>query len=64
VAVLLLLADEIERRTLPGQPVAVHHRVSPQALVLRAEFLRGWRPRSLGDRFRRAFGRELRIAAG
>jgi exopolyphosphatase/guanosine-5'-triphosphate,3'-diphosphate pyrophosphatase len=62
-ATLLLLADEIERRSLPGQPVAVRSRVTSQALVLRSEALSGWRPRSLADRFRRAFGRELRILA-
>jgi exopolyphosphatase/guanosine-5'-triphosphate,3'-diphosphate pyrophosphatase len=61
VAVLLLLADEIERRSLPGHPVHVRHRLGPQAFGLAAESLRGWRPRALADRFAHAFGRELRV---
>jgi exopolyphosphatase/guanosine-5'-triphosphate,3'-diphosphate pyrophosphatase len=60
-ATLLLLADEIERRSLPGQPLTVHARLVSQAMLLGSEGLSGWRPRSLGDRFRRAFRRDLRI---
>jgi exopolyphosphatase/guanosine-5'-triphosphate,3'-diphosphate pyrophosphatase len=62
-ATLLLLADELERRSLPGQPIGVRYRVTPNMLMLRSEMLAGWRPRSLGDRFRRAFERELRVRA-
>lgn len=61
ISTLLLLADEIERRALPGQPVTMRSQLNSQALVLRSESLVGWRPRSIGDRFRRAFRRELRI---
>jgi hypothetical protein len=60
-AVLLLLADEIERRSLPGQPLAVRAVWRDEGLVLKSEVLAGWRPRAVGDRFRRAFGRELRV---
>ena len=60
-ATLLLLADEVERRTLPSQSVAMRSRLTARELVLRSDPLAGWRPRSLGDRFRRAFGRELHI---
>jgi exopolyphosphatase/guanosine-5'-triphosphate,3'-diphosphate pyrophosphatase len=62
-AILLLLADEIERRSLPGQPMGFRARGTSQSLVLVGESLTGWRPRSLGDRFRRAFRRQLRVAS-
>ena len=64
VATLLLVADEIERRTLPGQPLVMHCKVTREALILRSEILAGWQPRSTGDRLRRAFGRDLQITAG
>jgi exopolyphosphatase/guanosine-5'-triphosphate,3'-diphosphate pyrophosphatase len=60
-AILLRIADEIERRSLPGQPLAVRYRLTDTALVLSSEALGGWRPGSLGERFRRVFHRELRI---
>lgn len=60
-AVLLLLADEIERRSLPGQPLSVHAAWQGDVLVLRSEVLAGWRPRAVGDRFLRVFGRQLRV---
>jgi exopolyphosphatase/guanosine-5'-triphosphate,3'-diphosphate pyrophosphatase len=60
-AALLSLADEIERRALPGQPLQVAFQLTKQELILDSEVLRGWRPRAVGERFRRAFGRELRI---
>jgi len=60
-AILLRVADEIERRTLPGQPLAVRFRLSDSALVLNSEALDGWRPGPVGERFRRVFRRELRL---
>jgi exopolyphosphatase/guanosine-5'-triphosphate,3'-diphosphate pyrophosphatase len=60
-AALLSVADEIERRALPGQPLQVAYQLTKQALILDSEALRGWRPRAASERFRRAFGRELRI---
>jgi exopolyphosphatase/guanosine-5'-triphosphate,3'-diphosphate pyrophosphatase len=62
-AILLRIADEIERRSLPGQPLAIRFRLSDSALVLNAEALAGWQTGSLGERFRRAFRRELRLVA-
>jgi exopolyphosphatase/guanosine-5'-triphosphate,3'-diphosphate pyrophosphatase len=61
VATLLLVADEIERRTLPGQPLLMQCKINREALVVQSEVLAGWQPRSIGERFRRTFGRELRI---
>jgi hypothetical protein len=46
---------------LPGQPLAVHAAWRDDALLLQSEVLSGWRPRSVGDRFLRALGRELRV---
>jgi exopolyphosphatase / guanosine-5'-triphosphate,3'-diphosphate pyrophosphatase len=63
-AVLLLVADEIERRSLPGQPLAVRAAWRDAGLFLQSETLASWRPRSVGDRFRRAFGRPLRVSGG
>jgi exopolyphosphatase/guanosine-5'-triphosphate,3'-diphosphate pyrophosphatase len=62
-AILLRVADEIERRSLPGQPLAIRYRLTPSALTLNSEALAGWRPGPLGERFRRAFRRELRLIA-
>jgi len=56
---LLALADEIERRTPPDEPVVVACSVRRNGVVVRAPSLASWRPRSVGDRFRRAFHRPL-----
>lgn len=61
-AILLRIADEIERRNLPAHPAPVRVRVTTAMLTLTGDSLAGWRPRSVADRFRRAFHRELRIA--
>ncbi len=58
---ILALADEIESRTPPGETVAVSCRVRPRGVVLAAPVLAAWRPRAVGDRFRRAFRRRLVI---
>jgi hypothetical protein len=58
---ILALADEVEARTPPGEPVAISCRVRPRGVVLTAPVLAAWRPRAVGDRFRRAFGRRLVI---
>jgi len=62
VAVLLQVADEVERRTLPGQSIELQCKWTREALTLRSESLFGWQPRSTGERFRIAFERELQIA--
>ena len=56
---MLALADEIERRTPPDEPVVVACSVRRNGVVVRAPSLASWRPRSVGDRFRRAFHRPL-----
>lgn len=58
---ILALADEVESRTPPGEPVAISLRVRPRGVVLTAPVLAAWRPRVIGDRFRRAFRRRLVI---
>jgi hypothetical protein len=58
---LLALADEIEGRTPPGDQVAVSCRIRPRGVVVTAPVLAAWRPRAVGDRFRRAFRRRLVI---
>ena len=62
-AILLRIADEVERRNLPAHPAPVRIRLTSDALALTGESLTGWRPRSVADRFRRAFHRELRIGS-
>ena len=56
---LLAVADEIERRTPPDEPVVVACEVRRSGIAVRAPSLASWRPRSVGDRFRRAFQRPL-----
>jgi exopolyphosphatase/guanosine-5'-triphosphate,3'-diphosphate pyrophosphatase len=61
-AVLLALADEMERRSPQHRPVAFTCEVREEEVVLKSEALAAWKPRGVGDRFHMAFGRELRIA--
>jgi exopolyphosphatase / guanosine-5'-triphosphate,3'-diphosphate pyrophosphatase len=58
---ILAVADEIESRTPPGEPVVVSCRVRGRTVVLYAPVLAAWRPRAVGDRFGRAFRRRLAI---
>jgi exopolyphosphatase/guanosine-5'-triphosphate,3'-diphosphate pyrophosphatase len=58
---ILAVADEIESRTPSGEQVAVSCRVRPRGVVLTAPVLAAWRPRAVGERFRRAFRRRLVI---
>jgi exopolyphosphatase/guanosine-5'-triphosphate,3'-diphosphate pyrophosphatase len=58
---ILALADEIESRTPPGEPIALSCRVRPRGVVISAPVLAAWPPRAVGDRFRRAFRRKLVI---
>ncbi|MCC7008546.1 MAG: Ppx/GppA family phosphatase [Acidobacteria bacterium] len=62
-AVLLALADEIERRCPRGRPVAVSCRVGGADVKIRAPALPAWRSRDLGARFQRAFGKTLVVRA-
>jgi exopolyphosphatase/guanosine-5'-triphosphate,3'-diphosphate pyrophosphatase len=61
---LLALADEIERRTPPEEPVVVGCDVRKGGIVVKAPSLASWRPRAVGERFRRAFHRPLIVEGG
>jgi exopolyphosphatase/guanosine-5'-triphosphate,3'-diphosphate pyrophosphatase len=63
-AVLLLLADDIEERCPKGKPVAVRCRVGQRQVTLDVPSLAGWRPRGVGPRFQRAFGKALVVRPG
>jgi exopolyphosphatase / guanosine-5'-triphosphate,3'-diphosphate pyrophosphatase len=61
---LLTLADAIEERCPRGVKVVVDCRVQKDEVVVKVEALAGWRPRTLGRRFERAFGRRLSVVPG
>ncbi len=61
--ILLALADEIEQRLPAAHRPHVNARDTGDALVLRMDALSTWDPPKFRDRFRRAFGRDLEIAA-
>jgi exopolyphosphatase/guanosine-5'-triphosphate,3'-diphosphate pyrophosphatase len=58
-AVILNLADDIEERCPPGAPVDVECRLGRQEVQVVVPQLLAWRPRKIGPRFERAFGRTL-----
>jgi len=62
-AVLLALADDIEERCRRGGAVRVSVKVAGQVRV-RVASLESWRPRALGPRFERAFGKPLEVVPG
>ena len=62
--VLLALADDIEARCPPGAAVGLTARLVEGGVVVEMPALLGWRPRALGKRFARAFGRELVVKPG
>jgi exopolyphosphatase / guanosine-5'-triphosphate,3'-diphosphate pyrophosphatase len=62
-AAALALADELNRRIPPGVPARISTAWHPGAFVVVAPVPGGWRPRSLADRFRRAFDRPLHVVA-
>jgi len=59
---LLALADDLEERCPRGTKVALDCRVLKDEVVVKAPALAGWRPRTLGRRFERAFGRRLTVS--
>jgi exopolyphosphatase / guanosine-5'-triphosphate,3'-diphosphate pyrophosphatase len=61
--VVMALADEIEHRLPSGDPVRVRISLRSDSVVLRSPALEAWDPRRLAERFRGAFGRDLRIGA-
>ena len=58
---LLALADDIEERCPRGEKVEVDCHVSKDEVVVKVKALAGWRPRTIGERFERAFGRTLTV---
>jgi exopolyphosphatase/guanosine-5'-triphosphate,3'-diphosphate pyrophosphatase len=62
--VILALAEEIDRRTIPGRPADVACRFDGKHAIITAPALAAWDPRDLDGRFRRAFGRRLTIEGG
>ena len=63
-SVLLALADDIEERCPPGVALELQCESGRQEVKVAVPALAGWRPRALGDRFARAFGRKLSVTAG
>ena len=60
-AVLLALADEVERRIPKGAPVSVHQYRAGGGVVLVLPVPHDWAPADLANRFQRVFGSELFI---
>jgi exopolyphosphatase/guanosine-5'-triphosphate,3'-diphosphate pyrophosphatase len=63
-AVLLALADDIEERCPPEAAPELECESGRQEVKVAVPALAGWRPRALGDRFERAFGRKLSVTTG
>jgi exopolyphosphatase/guanosine-5'-triphosphate,3'-diphosphate pyrophosphatase len=61
---LLALADDIEERCPPGRRLSLRCRSTRAAFVAAVPQLAGWRPRGLGQRFARLFGRALLVRRG
>jgi exopolyphosphatase/guanosine-5'-triphosphate,3'-diphosphate pyrophosphatase len=62
--VVLALADDLEERCAPGAALALSCRLVEGGVVVEMPALLGWRPRAIGKRFARAFGRELLVRPG
>jgi exopolyphosphatase/guanosine-5'-triphosphate,3'-diphosphate pyrophosphatase len=63
-AALLVLADDIEERCPNGVEITLDCRVRKDEVELRVPALLAWRPRTVGRRFERAFGRALVVTGG
>jgi hypothetical protein len=63
-ATLLSLADDIEERCPPGSDLALQCDVLKDEVVVTVPALVGWRPRTIGRRFERVFGRKLVVRSG
>ena len=61
---LLVLADDIEERCPDGVPIEVECRVRKDDVLVTVPVLLAWRPRTVGKRFAKAFGRQLVVKAG
>jgi exopolyphosphatase/guanosine-5'-triphosphate,3'-diphosphate pyrophosphatase len=63
-AALLVLADDIEERCPDGGTITLDCRVRRDEVEVRVPELLAWRPRTMGRRFERAFGRSLVVKTG
>jgi exopolyphosphatase/guanosine-5'-triphosphate,3'-diphosphate pyrophosphatase len=59
--ILLVLADEVVRRTPPGEPASITCEVHGGTVMIAAPALGAWQPRALANRFRGAFHKRLAI---
>ncbi len=62
-AVLLALADDLQERCTRGTEPVLECRVGKKEAVVLVPALAGWRPRTMGARFERAFGLALTVLA-
>ena len=62
-ATLLSLADALEQRCLPGSGTQIRCQLGKRELRLFVPGLVGWRPRRIGARFEKTFGRQLVVSA-
>ena len=58
---ILALAEEIDRRTAPGDRADAACTIGSKEAMIRAPALAAWQPRIVEERFRRVFRRRLRI---
>jgi exopolyphosphatase/guanosine-5'-triphosphate,3'-diphosphate pyrophosphatase len=63
-ALVVALADDIEERCPRGAAIEVKCVVLKGDVRLEVPALAGWRPRGLGERFQRTFGKRLMVHAG
>ena len=61
--VLLCLADAIEQRRLPGRASPAACRIKGRAFVLEETGLEAWEDPQVAARFRKAFGKDLKVGA-
>lgn len=61
---LLALADDIDERCRPKGSVTLRVALTRKAAVVTVPRLIAWRPRSIGARFAKIFGRELEVRPG
>ena len=62
-SVLLRLADDIDERCPPGEPLTLDCRRGAKEVVVTVPQLVSWRPRKISNRFERAFGRTLVVSS-
>jgi exopolyphosphatase/guanosine-5'-triphosphate,3'-diphosphate pyrophosphatase len=61
LSLILTIADEFERRSHPGDDLPISRRDEDEAIVLLAPLAHPWTGSEVAGRFRRSFGRSLRL---